>query len=56
MVLAVNFFELEIFDVRFVISVPKDIKMGGAAIAMQKKKVITTWPSDLNNWSSTPRF
>ena len=36
---AVNFFELEIFDVRFGISIPKDKKkMGGVAIALPKKK------------------
>ena len=43
---AVNFFfYFEIFDVRFGISVPKDIKMGGAAIALSKKMVITTRPT-----------
>ena len=35
------FFEFEIFDVRFGISVPKDIKMGGVAIALTKL-VLTT--------------
>ena len=35
---AVIFFEFEIFDVRFGISVPKDIQMGGVAIALPKKK------------------
>ena len=34
---AVNFFEFEIFDVRFGISVPKVLKMGGVAIALPKK-------------------
>ena len=34
---AVNFFEFEIFDVRIGISVPKDIKMSGVAIATSKK-------------------
>ena len=32
-----HFFELEIFDVRLGISFPKDIKMGGVAIALPKK-------------------
>ena len=35
------FFEFEIFDVRFGISVPKDIKMNGVAIALTKM-VLTT--------------
>ena len=39
------FLEFEIFDVRFGISVPKDIKMGGVAIALPKKMVITTRPT-----------
>ena len=40
---AVNFFfEIEIFDVRFGISLPKDIKMGDVAIALPEKMVITT--------------
>ena len=35
---AVKFsFEFEIFDVRFGISVPKGINMGGVAIALPKK-------------------
>ena len=42
---AVSFFEFEIFDVRFGISVPKYIKMDGVAIALLKKMVITTRPS-----------
>ena len=42
---AVNFFEFEIFDVRFGISVQKDIKIGGVAIALPKKMVITTRPT-----------
>ena len=37
MVLAVNFLELEIFDVRFGISVLKDIKLGGVTIVLPKK-------------------
>ena len=45
MVRALIFFEFEIFDIRFGIGVPKDIKMGGVAIALPKKKmVITTGP------------
>ena len=34
---AANFFEFEILDIRFGISVPKDIKVGGVAIALAKK-------------------
>ena len=34
---AVSFFELEMFDVRFGITVTKDIKMDGVAIALPKK-------------------
>ena len=37
MVLEANFFEFEIIDVIFGISVPKDIKMGGLAVASPKK-------------------
>ena len=36
MALAVIFFEFNIFDVRFGVSVSKDIKMDGAAIALPK--------------------
>ena len=39
------FSEFEILDVRFEISVPKYIRMGGIAITMPKKMVITTRPS-----------
>ena len=35
---AVIFFEFEVIDVRFGSSVPKDIKMGGVAIALPKKR------------------
>ena len=42
---AVNFFfEFEIFDARFGINVPKDIKMGGVAIALTKI-LLTTRPT-----------
>ena len=37
-----SFFEFEIFDVTFGINVPKDIEMGGVAIALPKIMVITT--------------
>ena len=37
MALEVIFFEFEIFDVRLGTSVPKDIEMGGIAIAWPKK-------------------
>ena len=42
---AVIFFEFEVFDVRFGSSVPKDIKMGGVAIALPKKTAITSRPT-----------
>ena len=42
MTCAVNFFELENFDIRFGISIPKDIEMSGVAISLPKKMVITT--------------
>ena len=45
MALAVNFFELEIFDVRFGTSVTKDIKMRGVVITLPKKMVITNRPT-----------
>ena len=34
---AVNFFEFEISDIRFGISVSKDIEMGGVATALLEK-------------------
>ena len=37
MACAAIFFEFDIFDIRFGTSVPKDIKMGGVAIALLKK-------------------
>ena len=40
-----SFFKCEIFDVRFGIRVPKDMKMSVVAIALPKKMVITTHPS-----------
>ena len=49
---AVIFFEFEIFDVRFGISVPKDIKMTGIAIAFPKKMVITTRPTVATVWGN----
>ena len=39
------FFDVEIFDVSFGISVLKDIKVDGVAIALPKKMVITTQPA-----------
>ena len=40
-----HFFEFDIFDITFGITVPKDIEMGGVATALTKKKVITTRPA-----------
>ena len=40
----VFFFKFEIFVVRFGTNVPKDIKMGGVAIALPEKMVTTTRP------------
>ena len=39
---AVIFFELDIFDIRFGISVPKDIKNGWCIHRIAEKKVVIT--------------
>ena len=40
-----QFFQSKIINVRFRISVPKDVKIGDVAMALPKKMVITTWPN-----------
>ena len=47
-----NFSGFEIFDVKFEISVLKDIRMGGVAIEFSGKMVITTQPTVATAWGT----